>query len=77
MIWSHSTGLSIDVTLVNKSTGLELNFGTVFNYFNKKLLSNCDGNDLNEIQKINRIILIVFHHILPFYSTENKLRNRT
>ena len=48
-IKSHSKGCSIDLTLVYKSTGLEVDFGTGFDFFDEKSNTNC--KDITEDQK--------------------------
>ena len=46
---SHSRGCTLDLTLVNKKTGLEVDFGTSFDLFDKKSFTN--NSEITDKQK--------------------------
>jgi len=53
----HATGGTIDLTLVDATTGDELNMGTGFDYFGPEASSDYfDKNSINETVKQNRIL---------------------
>ena len=51
----HSRGSTVDLTIINKSTGVELDMGTIYDYFGKESWVDYEG--LNENQKQNRLLL--------------------
>lgn len=65
----HSRGSTIDLTLVNKLTGKELDMGGVFDYFGD--LSHPDYEGITAEQKANRMILreaMLNHGFVPLES---------
>lgn len=52
---SHSRGSALDLTLVNKETGMELDMGSRFDYFDD--LSHTDHPSISDEQKANRLLL--------------------
>lgn len=52
---SHSRGIAVDLTLVNLKTGLELDMGTPFDFFDEA--SNTEYPLISEQQQKNRTIL--------------------
>ncbi len=52
---SHSRGSTVDLTLLDMSTGMELDMGSPFDYFSE--ISHPDNKDITEQQYENRMIL--------------------
>lgn len=52
---SHSRGCAVDLTLVDLNTGLEIDMGTEFDYFDE--LSYTDAPGISEEQRNNRMLL--------------------
>ena len=52
---SHSRGAAVDLTLVYRSTGLELDMGTEFDYFHEKSHTEASGINLDQMR--NRKLL--------------------
>lgn len=52
---SHSRGCTVDLTLVDKKTGKDLEMGSRFDYFDS--VSNTDSPLINSIQRKNRQLL--------------------
>ena len=51
----HSRGSTVDLTIIDKSTGIELDMGTIYDFFGKE--SWVEHNGLNANQKQNRFLL--------------------
>ena len=51
----HSRGSTVDLTIIDKSTGIELDMGTIYDFFGKE--SWVDYKGLNANQKQNRFLL--------------------
>ena len=51
----HSRGSTVDLTIIDKSTGIELDMGTIYDFFGKE--SWVDHKGLNANQKQNRFLL--------------------
>ena len=51
----HSRGSTVDLTIIDKSTGIELDMGTIYDFFGKE--SWVDYKELNANQKQNRFLL--------------------
>ena len=63
----HSRGSSIDVTLIDFSTCMELDMGSPYDFFGR--ISNLDYQDLNAKQRSNRILLqrvMIKHGFRPY-----------
>ena len=52
---SHSRGSTVDLTLLDMSTGMELDMGSPFDFFSE--ISHPDNKDITEQQYENRMIL--------------------
>lgn len=52
---SHSRGSAVDLTLVDQSTGMELDMGSIFDYFHE--VSHTDSPLISEEQRNNRVLL--------------------
>ena len=51
----HSRGSTIDLTIIDKKTGIELDMGTIYDFFGKESWINYDG--VTDLQKQNRLLL--------------------
>ena len=51
----HSRGSTVDLTIIDKSTGIELDMGTIYDFFGKESWEEHKG--LNANQKQNRFLL--------------------
>ena len=51
----HSRGSTVDLTIIDKSTGIELDMGTIYDFFGKE--SWVEHKGLNANQKQNRFLL--------------------
>ena len=51
----HSRGSTVDLTIIDKSTGIELDMGTIYDFFGKESWVDYEG--LNTNQKQNRFLL--------------------
>tara|TARA_B100001057_G_scaffold362424_1_gene364976 strand:+ start:374 stop:1021 length:648 start_codon:yes stop_codon:yes gene_type:complete len=51
----HSRGSTVDLTIIDKSTGIELDMGTIYDFFGKESWMDYEG--LNANQKQNRFLL--------------------
>ncbi len=64
---SHSRGSTVDLTLLDMSTGKEVDMGTPFDYFGE--LSHPDNRDVTDEQYENRMMLqraMVRHGFVPY-----------
>mgnify|MGYP003312912948 CR=1 FL=1 len=51
----HSRGSTIDLTIIDKKTGIELDMGTIYDFFGKESWIDYDG--VTDLQKQNRLLL--------------------
>ena len=51
----HSRGSTIDLTIIDKKTGIELDMGTIYDFFGKE--SWIDYSGVTDLQKQNRLLL--------------------
>ena len=51
----HSRGSTIDLTIIEKKTGIELDMGTIYDFFGKESWIDYDG--VTDLQKQNRLLL--------------------
>ena len=51
----HSRGSTVDLTLVDKNTGMDVDMGGTFDFFGQKSHVNYDG--ITDVQRANRMIL--------------------
>ena len=58
----HSRGSTVDLTIIDKSTGIELDMGTIYDFFGKESWVDYEG--LNANQKQNRFLL---HSVMKKY----------
>ncbi len=51
----HSRGSTVDLTIIDKKTGIELDMGTIYDFFGKESWIDYDG--VTDLQKQNRLLL--------------------